>query len=71
MDPEAGKLRYFTQEANLKQSLKQKQLAALNVSLMTGLDELEPSDKASRNPSVRLRNKPSVIMMMVMITIPF
>jgi hypothetical protein len=53
MDPEAGKLRYFQGEVDLKKNLKQKQLACINVSQMTSLDELEPSDKASRNPSIR------------------
>mmetsp|Transcript_27438 Transcript_27438/g.32442 ORF Transcript_27438/g.32442 Transcript_27438/m.32442 type:complete len:2067 (+) Transcript_27438:95-6295(+) len=53
MDPEAGKLRYFLQEGNLKANRKQKQLACFEVKYMVSLDELEPSDKSSRNPSIR------------------
>ena len=49
LDPEAGKLRYFANEA----TLKQKQLSSYDIRNMTSLDALEPSEKASRNPSIR------------------
>ena len=52
MDPEAGKLRYFLQEGS-GGNLKQKQLNCVDVGQMSSLVELDPSDKASRNPSIR------------------
>lgn len=53
IDPEAGRLRYFLQEVDLKKNLKQKQLRSVDIGQITSLDELEPSEKASRNPSIR------------------
>ena len=54
MDPEAAKLRYFQKEGNVKDAgFKQKSLGNIDVGKLTSLDELEASDKPSRNPSIR------------------
>ena len=53
LDPHGGRLRYFAQEGNLKQNLKQKHLSCYDIAGITSLDALEPSDKTSRNPSIR------------------
>ncbi len=54
MDPEAGKLRYFLKEGNIADAgFKQRATGSIDVARITSLNELEASDKPSRNPSIR------------------